>query len=296
MKLRAVVVALALVPGCLQDVLEENPGSGSRAPTDDEAALAARYDIHALVRDDQIEGGADVTVEQVQAFLVRKGSALADYVDADGVAAADAIVTRGRASNIHPIYLLARLQAESSIVSSGSLHNVDRAAGCGCPDGSSCATSTRGFAKQVQCAAEKMREYLDDLDDAGETVALWAVGRTKKTLDPCWPTPTNRATAALYTYTPWVGDYGLQCRKAGVGGSTLVVDILHRYETEMGAAPASTSTFCVGKHGIWCDGDELVSCGTGGGVEVSRAPCDFGCTSMPAGTPDQCADGPADGG
>lgn len=291
----AVVVAL-LLPGCLMDVVEENPGSGARGPTDDESALAARYDVHALLRDDQVEGGAEVEAAQVQAFLDRKGSALADWSDDDGASAAQLIVDAARGSNIHPVYLLARLQAESSIVSSGSLANLARAAGCGCPDGGSCARSTSGFAKQVTCAAEKMRDYLNDLDDVGETVAEWAVGRTKKTLDPCWPTPVNRATAALYTYTPWVGSYGLQCRKAGVGGSTLVVDILHRYEEEMGAPSSPAATFCVGKHGMWCDGDDLVSCGSGGGVEVSRTPCAQGCTSMPAGTPDECADGPADAG
>jgi len=42
--------------------------------------------------------------------------------------------------------------------------------------------------------------------------------------------------------------------------------------------------------GLWCDGDDLVDCDDG---EVSeRFDCDFGCTSMPYGTPDQCAADP----
>lgn len=324
----AVVASLLALAGCLQEVVEDNPGSGTRPLNDEEAALAARYDIHALLEDDEIEGGGDVSAARVQAFLVFKGSALADYED-DGESAAALIVARSRAADIHPLYLLARIQTESSLISSGTLRHIDRATGCGCPDGGSCSGAYAGLGDQVQCAAEKVREYLADLDEGGETVAGWSVDEAKRTLDPCTATPRNRATAALYTYTPWVGAYGQQCRKAGVGGSTLLVNIYRRYQAEFGAlvveeeepavdagvdpdggevaagggdagaGPADAgvgdgdagqtgAAFCEGRHGTWCDGDALVDCGAGGGVEVGREACAQGCASMPLGTPDRC--------
>ena len=45
---------------------------------------------------------------------------------------------------------------------------------------------------------------VDDLDAKGTTIAGWKVGVAKKTSDGYAVTPANKATAALYTYTPWV--------------------------------------------------------------------------------------------
>ena len=45
--------------------------------------------------------------------------------------------------------------------------------------------------------------------------------------------------------------------------------------------------FCDGqKDGAWCDGIDLVQCA--GGKTVSSQACEFGCKSMPPGTPDKC--------
>ena len=53
-------------------------------------------------------------------------------------------------------------------------------------------------------------------------------------------------------------------------------------------APPDDTGFCVGKqNGLWCDGDDLVSCQ--GGVVSSALPCPSGCVQMPVGTPDECA-------
>ncbi|MBW2458924.1 MAG: hypothetical protein JRI68_30780 [Deltaproteobacteria bacterium] len=76
--------------------------------------------------------------------------------------------------------------------------------GCGCPDYQNCIEALRGFDKQVACAAERFRTYLTEQDESGATIAGWKVGKAKKTLDGYWVTPKSRATAAIYTYTPWV--------------------------------------------------------------------------------------------
>ena len=57
-------------------------------------------------------------------------------------------------------------------------------------------------------------------------------------LDPCVVTPENRATAALYTYTPWVGAYGITCGTAMWGGSSLVARLLQSYKTAFVSDPS----------------------------------------------------------
>jgi hypothetical protein len=76
--------------------------------------------------------------------------------------------------------------------------------GCGCPDGDGCASSYRGFNRQVDCMAQLLREFVTQLEGDGTTISGWAVGRSKSTLDGYSVRPANTATAALYTYTPWV--------------------------------------------------------------------------------------------
>jgi hypothetical protein len=195
-------------------------------------AAAASLDIHNLMADADMTGGEWVTAAKVQAFLNKKGGLLKNYRDPayGNRTAADLIVSNARAQNISPIYMLARIQTESSLISSGSSANIPKATGCGCPDGSGCSAMYRGFGKQVECGAKMVRNYLNDLNTRGTTVSGWRVGVTKSTSDPCSVKPANKATAALYTYTPWVGAYGRQCGRKDVGGSTLLGSIFQTYK------------------------------------------------------------------
>jgi hypothetical protein len=83
--------------------------------------------------------------------------------------------------------------------------------------------------------------YLQDLSTNGQTVSGWSVGKTKRSgapynrndaSDPGWEkingqpsyvAPINKATAALYTYTPWVGG------PTGVGGNYLFWTLWNKY-------------------------------------------------------------------
>ena len=56
-----------------------------------------------------------------------------------------------------------------------------------------------------------MKKYFTQLDTNGKTTSGWAVDKQKTTSDPRTVTPDNKATVALYTYTPWVGAYGEGC-------------------------------------------------------------------------------------
>ena len=78
-----------------------------------------------------------------------------------------------------------------------------------------------------------MRAYLDELDQKGETRAGIAVGKATRTPDPCPVTPKNPATAAPYTYTPWVGKNSTGCGSSRSGGATLFRNVLTRYESEL---------------------------------------------------------------
>jgi hypothetical protein len=191
------------------------------------------YDMNRLLEDADIRGGQWITTAQVQQFLQQKGSYLAGYTDpAWGKTAAALIVERSKAYTISPLYMLARIQTESSLITSGTSTNLAKATGCGCPDSSGCDVSYAGFGNQVECSAKKIRGYFTDLDAGRATVSGWKVGLTKQTSDPCSVKPANKATAALYTYTPWVGAYAIQCGRTTVGGSSLVAVAFNRYKGE----------------------------------------------------------------
>src|SRR5690606_14614090 len=127
-----------------------------------------------------------------------------------GKPASQAIWEAAQEHRINPLVILVRAQMEQSLVakSTATQRALDHAFGCGCPDDESCSSQYRGFGKQVACLTRLMRSYLEDLEGGGSTIAGWKVGKAKKTLDPLWVTPATAATAALYTYTPWVGNAG----------------------------------------------------------------------------------------
>jgi putative cell wall-binding protein len=212
------------------------------AASDDPAGVEATLDEigtidpNTLITDNDLEGYQHVTAAQVQRFLEQKGSALARYSEG-GRSAAELIVQQSLASRISPVYMLARIQTESSLVGSGTLARLSQATGCGCPDGSACDPARAGFAAQVACSAQGVRRYLTDLSTRGVTISGWRVGVSRQTSDPCTVRPTNRATAALYTYTPWVGAYAAGCGRTDVGGSSLVALLLQRYIPSFSAPP-----------------------------------------------------------
>ncbi|QRK09656.1 hypothetical protein JQX13_05860 [Archangium violaceum] len=207
--------------------------------------VTTEYDMHRLLEDSDITGGQWITTAQVQAFLQQKGSYLATYKDPawSNKTAAALIVERSKAYTISPLYMLARIQTESSLITSGTSTNLAKATGCGCPDSGGCTVSYAGFGNQIECSAKKLRGYLTDLDAGRATISGWKPGVTKSTSDPCSVKPANKATAALYTYTPWVGAYAIQCGRNDIGGSSLVAVKYNQFKGEY-AWGTGTSTTC----------------------------------------------------
>ena len=260
-------------------------------PLDDEDALAAGLlDRHRLLEDSELEGDQDVTYAQIQRLLEDEGSALAGYVE-DGRSAAQWIVDESLAQDISPVYMVARIETESGLVRSGTLDNLLSATGCACPDGVPCDPSVAEFGLQVRCAAELARSYLADLDRVNSTISGWGVGVGKYTLEDCWVEPQTRATAALYTYTPWVGAYAT-CGTQQWGGSSLVAVLVAEFADALppaqgAACPYGDGDYC-GGNGIEGDVETLYACS--GGTITVKEQCAAGCYAKAVGENDTCVD------
>ncbi|MFH1098534.1 MAG: hypothetical protein V1723_01235 [Candidatus Uhrbacteria bacterium] len=172
-----------------------------------------------IIGDREFTDAESMNLADVQQFLNGRQSPLASRIlpDSEGYAkfATEIIFFAAREARMNPKVLLTMLQKEQSLVldSTPTSRQFDYAMGYGCPDGSGCNSRFQGFGKQVRGAALQLRAYLDDLAAKGETIARWAIGRSKTTGDGYAVTPKNAATAALYTYTPWRGT------DAGAGGN-----------------------------------------------------------------------------
>lgn len=185
------------------------------------------FDAADLMDDASFTDEHFMTQAEVQSFFEStpygSRSFLADF-STNGHSVAEIVVDAASSHQLSPMVLLVKLQVETGLVSKTVVPSVARlnvAMGCGCPDGGSCASATSGFESQIRCAADVFRQYLDDLDANGSTIAGWKVGTAKRTLDGVWVTPRSRATAALYTYTPWV--------LVGRGGNWLFWNVYRKY-------------------------------------------------------------------
>lgn len=187
--------------------------------------VSPNFDRNLIVTDQFYTEWDALGAEQMQAFLEESPygtrSWLADY-DVDGVAASQLIVGAAEHQRINPIMLLVRLQVEQGLVSrttAPSQARIDRALGCGCPDGRSCFSNFLGFENQLECSGET-HPRLFELSVSDENTD-WVKGEPETSLDGHRIVPANHATAALYGYTPWV--------LRGRGGNWLVWNIARKY-------------------------------------------------------------------
>lgn len=222
-RLMTLIVALA---GCAADAPDhDEPADFEVEPSDGKGdGVAATFDMNNVLADDLFGNGYAMEVADVQAFFEATPygtrSWLAD-AQVGGASAAQAVVDAAHAQNIHPLVLIARMQVETSLVSKTvvpSQRLIDRAAGCGCPDGGTCNSSYKGLGPQLSCAATTLRTW-SDASEAG--TGQYEVGTTTKTLDGKRVTPKTHATASLYAYTPWV--------LVGTGGTWLAWNVTRKY-------------------------------------------------------------------
>lgn len=167
--------------------------------------------------------------DEVQKFLELKGGFLKDFSENGRTAAqiiwgaahgegeasgncnnttvCSGIDINSRTGTVSPEVILATLQKEQSLVTmvNRSDDALRTAMGYGCPDSGGCNTAFAGFTKQVEHAAWQLRFNYERAQ--GKGFADYQVGQTFCTSDfngsHCG-TYENRATAALYRYTPHV--------------------------------------------------------------------------------------------
>lgn len=176
-----------------------------------------------------------MSVNQIQDLLKNNDSFLKNYSQ-DGRSAAqiiyDAAHGHGDASGsvsgidvhntINPVAILAMLQKEQGLV---TMHNkndgaLNAAMGFACPDSGGCDSKYRGFTKQVENAAWQLRFNYERASNHGFND--YQVGHTIK-IDGKKIKIANRATSALYRYTPHLGTnfttYFTKWNKAGASAS-----------------------------------------------------------------------------
>lgn len=166
------------------------------------------FDPHAIISDAQLEDYRSMDAEAIRSFLLLQGSSLANMqaVDASGTTRfiSEIIYNASQDYRINPKYTLVTLQKEQSLIEDASPAQkaLDWATGYGVCD--SCSKSDpalqkyKGIGKQIDYAVGTQRVYLDD---SINRPWLYQVGRTYP-IDGTMVTMTNRATAALYNYTP----------------------------------------------------------------------------------------------
>ena len=227
-----ILFTLILVWGCSGEVITEYP-SYDHVPVEDlQLAEEGKADGSVFDSENLMDDGLFVDVNFLSAddldeFLYStpygKRSFLADYEE-EGIRFSDMIMNASREYRINPLVLVVKVQVESSLIARdtvGSQFTIDRAMGCGCPDDARCDRRKLGLNSQIRCAASVFRSYLDDMDDNGRTISGWGVGIRRRTSEGTQIVPRNKATAALYTYTPWV--------LRGTGGNWLFWNVFRKY-------------------------------------------------------------------
>lgn len=173
--------------------------------------LDSGFDPNFILTDDDIFNPNAMTFERLVAFLRSKGT-LGDYrtLDTDGTpkTAAEIIWRVSRSYAMNPKYLVALIQKEQSLVEdpNPSQNQFDWATGYAvcddCSKNDPDLAQFKGFASQLEWAAKQHREkYLMQLLTNGLTIGGQGKGKTVA-IDGVAVTPTNQATAMLYSYTP----------------------------------------------------------------------------------------------
>jgi len=203
------------------------PHASDLIPVDQGKADGLTFDRDMLISDDLFRDAHFLSVEQVQAFLEETPygtpSSLA-YYDDSGRMAAETLVHAAIEYEINPLVLLVKLQVEFSLIyeTAPAPFAIDHAMGCGCHDDNpSCSRGPGGFQSQIMCAATTFNAHFEKANRGEPTLTGWQVDREKESEDGFRVVPANAATAALYTYTPWV--------LPGTGGNWLFWNVLHKF-------------------------------------------------------------------
>ncbi len=186
---------------------------------DDSARVTGRpFDRNDVLEDAVMTDGDAMSATAIQAFLEKSPygarSVLADHTE-NGKKASEIVQAAAAKHGVHPLVLLVRAQLERELVEKTTAPAAAIASAFGC--------GAAGFATQADCAAQSLRRSMQEAKTEKGTALGYRVKAEQKTEDGFAVTPQNAATAALYTYTPYVGkEGGGREDKAGVSGHHFV--------------------------------------------------------------------------
>lgn len=148
-------------------------------------------------------------------------------------------------TTVNPKFLLVLLQKEMSLITekSPTQRQLDFATGYGCPDGGGCSTLWQGFGKQINSAALQFRDYMLNPHrytyKKGQTYTFSNPYSTIKD-ETNTVTIANKATAALYNYTPHV-----------YNGNYNFFNLWNEYFTREALYPDGSLLQAEGEVGVW---------------------------------------------
>ena len=278
---RTVVTTLGvwcvLLASCVpaSDDQAQGPDPRDLAPSVDKAGNIHQFWTSHLISDDVFDDAHALSATAIQAFFEATPydgarSFLADYT-IDDISYAEVLASLCVTFEINPLVVLATLQKETGIVSKTNKPSealLNKAFGCGCPDGTRCDPTQKGLKAQTECALRFLAVHRDRVRSHGETVTGWAPGKPKNVLDGFRVLPGNRASAVLYTYTPWV--------LRNKGGNWLFWNVFIKYALATGYAQGLAIPTNEGFVGGTCDGDN--DCFYEGGI-CNDGVCSKTCTS-----------------
>lgn len=219
------LVASSLVGCAAPAATEEEVDGTSGASTSDEETpgLPSRFDKDHLLDDAFYLDSGAMTAEQIQAFFeatpYRRRSWLAD-MRFSGVLVSELVARAAREHGINPILLLGRMQNEQGLVARNFTATTIPRFGLGCNQSNPRAAALDA---QIACAATTLE---NQFQKAARGENNFPVGRPAQTLDRVTVVPVNKATSAMYAYTPWEGT------RAG-NGSYLAWQVLRRFATHL---------------------------------------------------------------
>lgn len=165
-----------------------------------QAAFSPDY----LISDKELTNYETMSLEEIDSFLKKFNGALTNYQtrDVDGriKSAAEIIFNVSQYYRINPGVLITLLQKEQTLVTKKVQKSTqyDWAMGFACYDGRAPVESFRGFARQVDRAAWRLRYFLEHPWEF-----VFRPGQVYK-VSGLFVLPQNLATAALYNYTPHI--------------------------------------------------------------------------------------------
>ena len=213
------------------------------------ASVDPNFDPNLIITDEEMLNYNSMTLSEIQRFLEEKNSYLATYQTLNSygtMKTAAEIIYEAAALNyshsctsslrldnedisedeirqncpyittVNPKFLLVLIQKESSLIemSNPSQKRLDEATGYMCFDGQPCDPRWKGFGKQVNSAALQFLAYMNNPQRYPYKPGhAYVFNNSRGTIynQPMMVIPQNRATAALYNYTPHVfnGNYNV---------------------------------------------------------------------------------------